>query len=263
MVNYRYSCKLCDFEATQAHIVKHLIRHHPSSFTDLDICIKKANHPISNTNIIMEGYTKYTIYACMACMKFYNSFDKCQTHIINHKCSTLHSEKCNELLKSIDEDVCNIEIPKNIIVDTTIQEDLQKQIDELKKQNELQSQLLKEQQSIIYDLQNSIESDKDEDDIEDLKDTIDYLRLYQYRYERLRFHLLLGTKRNKNGKIVPWLSQEKRVRLINALESDTLLPRHKDGEDNWYDDFKYDDYTVDEYDFPIKYEVDERSEDDD
>lgn len=278
MPNYQYQCKLCDFSCTQAYMVNHLINKHPESFKTqhlLEASTTKVT-PVKNTTAVKFGdYTSYSVYCCFGCKKFYGTDDKCGTHLRNSEdCKSKHQQRIKDMLAerttAVPTDVTtgsgiNPSVLQKAIADA-VKEATDKQnleIQKLTKEKLKLEQAIRREKEEVERLQEASEM---ADKLDDLKYENEELKLYRYKFERLRYILLFGLERNPynyDGEPVPFLDIEKRRKLISKLESGGLLPKHTDtSEDNWYDDFQFDNVEPKEYKFPIEYEK-EPSDDND
>lgn len=257
MPTLKYKCTLCeDYSCASQHFINHMIRNHPSSFTDITIknAMTKNHYPVENKNVLIDGYKQYKIYGALCCNKFYNQSSKCEIHLQEKKeCAVKHKLKAQELYDRINElkednpvvaiagagaGVGNTELLTKI-------KQLEKENQKLKNDNEF-LETAREKANLIDDLEWEVER----------------IKLYEYKYERLRYMLLTGLLDTHYGEYIPFLNQHQRMKLVNALESDKILPRHIDGED-WYDEFKCDEKDIEVYKFPIEYKKEETDEEDD
>jgi FtsZ-binding cell division protein ZapB len=246
MPNLKYKCNHCDFSSVTQHFVGHLVKKHPTeAFDKTDIAIVSRGGTVNAVSAkvgLGESSSNYKIHCCLGCNKFYKDDGRLRIHLRDNKttCNVKHIEKAREILALYtSNDDSDSSVPKNTIIypDAGLKEELES----LRKAN---ATLTKE----VAGLKSASDA---LDTIDDLESENEYLKTYKYKYQRLRYVLLaLRTPDDRN----PFLTHEDRKYLINALDSNDILRRHKDGEDDWYDDFFFDDYEYDDYEFPVQYE---------
>jgi hypothetical protein len=224
--------------------------------------------------------SNYKIQICLGCKKFYTTEAKFGEHIKQNKdCKEKHIAKAKELIaqrnSSSNATTANIssdvvgglspDVVQKMIADAVAEanEKNKTEMATLQKEKERLERSLKSEQAKVKVANEEL---KRLEAIEEMADEFDECKMYRYKFERLRYVLLVGVKPNPYGHkgVIPFMSVEDRRRMISALEGPNLLPKHAEyGEDDWYDLFKFDDTEPEPYDFPIEYEKEEQDDNDD
>lgn len=276
MPNYKYQCRCCEFECTQAYMVKHILSKHPETFGTAELTKKVAfvNKPVMNEKAVSFEKNNYKIYCCFGCNKFYNSDDKCAAHLSKTpECKPKHQAKIKELIAERSGSVSNggESAVGGGMSSTDVQRAIAEAVKDATEKQKAEIEALKKEKKT---LERKLQVEKEEverlkyaeanaDEIDSLRCDNEELKLYQYKFERLRYVLLMGMERHpyNQNQIIPFLDAEKRKRLINMLESGRLLPKNVyTDEENWFDDLQFNNTEIEEYEFPIEYEKAENQE---
>jgi hypothetical protein len=243
-------------------MVRHLVDTHPDKFEGFRLRAAYEKGKYVAYEGMKKDNEKFTAYCCLGCNKFFHNTTKCETHFDKCPNKQKHKDKCKELYdakKAAGGGAAGGEAtaPVNEVAVAATKETmaelerLRKEVARLKDNqqnqtevNEIAAELLKVKkanETYRKKIEEMGDVAKLHREMKNLQYDLEDAKSYEYRYNRLRYMLLIGQTRSDYGRIVPILPIDHRRKLITALESDRILPTHADGLDSdWYDELLFD-----------------------